>query len=284
MDHVRVWNAPTGSLRWSIDEGFYNSVTFTPDQLHIITVNRDGNRATDGAGQPRSAFDRENPVLLRDIVTAAVTPLPLACDPSTTPFGLTFSPDGTRCVARNGYAGDRLDWWAYPSWNTLPSWDLLALGVGRFEAIAFSPDGQILAGMNGGGVRLMDVVTGEVRHRHKFPVVQDDCRLAYHPDGRLLAVASGTRLAILDTESLAEVGEARQAKKYFLDLKFRPDGRHLASVSNEETVKIWDASSLALVKEFAWEVRGLRSVAYSPDGMTMATGGMKKAIVLWDTE
>jgi WD40 repeat protein len=284
MDHVRVWDTPGGALRWSVDDGFFNSAAFSPDGRHVITVNRDGNRATDGAGQPRSAFDRENPVLLRDIATGAVTPLQLACDHSLTPFGLKFSTDGTRCVAQNGYSGDLLNWWAYPSWEPLPSWNLLDLGVGRFRSFVFSPDGKTLAGMNGGGVRLMDVASGAVRHRHPFPVVQEECRLAYHPGGTLLAVGSGTRLAILDTETMAEVGEVRQAKKYFLDAAFSPDGRRLATVSNEETVKVWDTSSWGLSAEFAWSIGGLRCVAYCPDGATAATGGMKKAIVLWDTE
>lgn len=284
MDRVRAWDVPAGSLRWGIDDGFYTSVAFTPDGRHVVTANRDGDRATDGSGRPRPAFDRENPVLLRDAATGAVTPLPLACDPAATPFGLTFSPDGTRCAARNGYSGDLLNWWAYPSWKPLPTWDLSALGVGRFNAFAFSPDGRTLAGMNGGGVRLMDVATGAVTHRHPFPVVQDECRLAYHPGGRLLAVGSGTRMAILDAATRAEVGEVRQARKYFLDAAFSPNGRRLATVSNEETVKVWDAASWGLAVEYAWAVGGLRCVAYSPDGTTAATGGMKKAVVLWDTE
>src|SRR5207244_3481836 len=109
-------------------------------------------------------------------------------------------------------------------------------------------------------VSLFDAAGGGLLFRHPFKVVQEECRLAFHPDGRRLAVGSGTRLAVLDTDSRREVAEVTQAKKFFLHAAFTPDGRHLATVSNEETVKLWDPASGRLVTEYAWQVGGLRCV------------------------
>ncbi len=281
-DGVRVWDAPSGRPRWADDEHCYASVALTADGRQVFTYDRDGTAPTDINGHPRLAFDREHPAQLRDIRTGVPAAVPVVADWLA---DLAFCPDGGRCVARLGTDSRDLHWWAYPSWEPLPVWaDVVPHALARFKAVAFSPDGRTLAGMNSAGVTVFDVPAGGRRRVHPFPVVQDECRLAFHPDGRHLAVGSGTRLAVLDVETGAEVGAIRQARKFFLGAAFTPDGRFLATASNEATVKFWDATTWRLVTEFAWQAGGLRCLAFSPDGLTAAAGGTGNTVVLWDVD
>ena len=131
---------------------------------------------------------------------------------------------------------------------------------------------------------MFDVPGGGVRYRHPFPLVQNEARLAFHPDGRRLAVATGPRAVVLDLDAGTEIVELKLAKKHIQALAFTPDGRHLATVSNEATVKFWDAATGGLAAEYAWAVGGLRCVAFAPDGSVAAAGGTGKKVVVWDLD
>ena len=284
-DTFRVWDLSTGKARWSNEVGFYDSVVFTPGGSHVLSCNRDRSIAIDQGGDPRSELDVTYPIQVRETSTGKAGPAPIVYDPACGYFNLTVSPTGDCCVANRRSISRGLWWWSLPSGQPLPTWEnVVPHELLWFPAMAFSPNGRILAGMNAGGVHLFDVPNGKLLFEHRFKTMQDECRLAFHPAGRLLAIGSGTRMAILDIETRTEVGEIKQAKKYFLQAVFTPDGRYLATVSNEATVKFWDTAGWQLAKEYAWEVGGLRCLAFSRDGLVAATGGMKNRVVVWDLD
>ena len=68
---------------------------------------------------------------------------------------------------------------------------------------------------------------------------------------------------------------------------FSPDGKMLASASDDLTVKFWDVSkrtNIATLKGHAYSPRrdGVNSVAFSPDGKMLASAGGDLTVKLWD--
>jgi WD40 repeat protein len=268
---VGLWDPTDGRALWpgKIKPGCW--AAFTPDGLYLLTA--------DGSSAPR----------LLDLRTGADKPVPIRKPNLRGFWGPKFSPDGTRCLT---FKMDfHLNWWAYPSWDPLETWsldgrfdDTQHLGDDRFADVALSPDGRAVAGLAVAGVVLLEVPSGQRLWTHPLRLTAGEGFLAYHPDSRQLAVGSGTRVVILDLKERREVVELTQKTRYFLGGAFTPDGRHLLTVGNEETVKVWGTASWSVAREYAWEVGGLRRVAVSPNGMIAAAGGAGKKVVVWDLD
>jgi WD40 repeat protein len=74
--------------------------------------------------------------------------------------------------------------------------------------------------------------------------------------------------------------------QYGMDaLAFSPDGKTLATGSNEGFVRLWDIETGEAYRTWQPSERGaIESVAYSPDGKILATGNTEGNIMLWDAE
>jgi eukaryotic-like serine/threonine-protein kinase len=62
---------------------------------------------------------------------------------------------------------------------------------------------------------------------------------------------------------------------------FGPDGRRIASASNDRTIKIWDAATGRIIRTLA-AGEFVQVVAFHPDGSQIASGGSNRVVTLWD--
>ena len=62
---------------------------------------------------------------------------------------------------------------------------------------------------------------------------------------------------------------------------FSPDGKTLASTSDDHTIKLWQLQSLKPIATLTGHSSKVNSVAFSPDGLTLASASSDKTIKLW---
>ncbi|HWT00866.1 MAG TPA: WD40 repeat domain-containing protein [Pyrinomonadaceae bacterium] len=225
---VRLWDVGTGELRHTLgqdDSGnSWQKFTFTPDGKRVAIV-----------GQYQTSYwdveTGENTTNFRDRTVL-----------------VAYSPDGkTVAYVQRGF------------WNELSLADAETGELKRkivqegdpqrvnFRAVAFSPDGRLLASMGKQAnyeevVKVWDAETGEL----KLTLKADE-----KDPGQISSIA------------------------------FAPDGRHVAAAGTGKVIHIWDARTGELRRTIK-DTDKVTVVVFSPDGKTLASGNTYEYVKLWD--
>jgi WD40 repeat protein len=64
---------------------------------------------------------------------------------------------------------------------------------------------------------------------------------------------------------------------------FSPDGKTLASVGLDNTVRLWNVATRRQTAALKGHLRRIHFVTFSHDGTMVATAGMDGTVKLWDT-
>jgi WD40 repeat protein len=112
-------------------------------------------------------------------------------------------------------------------------------------------------------------------------------KLVFSPNGRLLAVASGSDrdhgdIRLFSLEKAAVVARLAGHDDAVNALAFSPDGKLLASGGTDGKCILWDTNTWKRVAEVHGHDDAIIDLAMSPTGKQLATSSRDRAIALWD--
>jgi WD40 repeat protein len=199
--------------------------------------------------------------------------------------GICLSRDGRILYVATHDAIRRLD---LAAGVELPAWPSRSPGY-----LAVSPDGRTLASthplsplalepVDAFHVVFWDTATGQPLSRLRGCGGYFD-GIAFAANGARLATLAHTKFQLWAPPDGREVA-AHESKKFFTSLAVSPDGRLLATSSNDQTVCFWDGETGALRQAFHWQINKVLTVAFAADGMRAAAGGSFGHIVVWDVD
>ena len=161
-------------------------------------------------------------------------------------WSLAFSPDSKRLVS--GTSKGEIQMWDVATGEALIAF--AKSKVLRARALAFSPDGALLAAGTHGHIHLWEMDTTH----------------------ELLPISIGHRRDRSSTDS-AELLEL---------LVFSPDGEVLVSGFYNGTIQLWDVKTGEKIAALDGHTKRVNTLAFSPDGTMLVSAATDGTILLWD--
>lgn len=159
----------------------------------------------------------------------------------------------------------------------------------RVGAVAFSPDGDAVAGSGATRDRLSVVTVWDLDAGKSVDIETGHTEgirsMAFSPDGRRLLTSDrkGGTVRLWDWQRQTELLSFDQIAENAEVLAVGPDGRRFVTGgrSSGGPCAIWNAETGNLLCTLKEGKGGIRAAAFSPDGSRVATGGGDRAVRLW---
>jgi WD40 repeat protein len=252
----------------------------TPEELAVIKLWID-----QGAKAPAGV--RERPKVVVSVPPPSVHPVE----------ALAVSPDKSAVAAGRGNeihlfdaaTGKYLRTLVDPKLTTPDKRPVKAAHLALVDAMAYSPDGKLLASGSFQEVKLWDARTGALLQT--VPGFVDRVvALDFSPDGKLLATGGGApteegEIKLLEVPSGKVVREIKNGHSdTVFGVSFSPDGKKLATCGADKFVKAFDVPSGKFLKAFEGHTHHVLGVGWKSDGKLLASAGADNTIKIWDYE
>ena len=189
---------------------------------------------------------------------------------------------------------------------------LRGLGV---DAVAYAPDGTLVAGSSDGTIRIWKPgTTAPLIVRAPGPVLGISAlqrrflartadgsvrvygldgsavgtiaahaqRAVLSPDGAVVATSTGRDALLWDAASGKLLHRLTGHRSLVTDVEFSPDGTRLVTASDDHDARVWNVASGRLLHVLRGHFFPVRSASFSPDGRWIVTGSQFTA-GLWDS-
>lgn len=203
---------------------------------------------------------------------------------------IAVSPDG-RLLAATTAGVDRN--------SNLYQWDISPLRQkdpiefwSPFERIAFSPNGEHIAGIH------QDLF--ELRFGNTFGLNQRKLRctstrwnmvestepafLTFSPHSRTVVYGWGGEFWVMETQTGQILKRVEAPDRPFRDAVFLGSGQLLATVNGLSVVRFWSTESWEVIREYEWGAGGITCLAATYDGLTCACGTDAGGVVIFDVD
>jgi WD40 repeat protein len=256
---LRVWEVEKSQLKLdlTLKSGGFACLAFSPDGMLLAAV-------SDRSSEEKPA--------LRFWDTAAWKEQPRVSLP-TAPNCLAFAPDGKRLL---GGFQEKLVAWKVPGGEQILE-EKTILGA---HAIAFQPNGKLLATAGGFLLQLRDLEGGQPE---TVKVEGAPGPFAFSPDGRSLAImAVGLHLLDVRTRTVSRVLLEKQYLRGAV--AFSPDGKRLA-VTVGADIRLFDPATGEEKLLIGGQHLGpVGALAWAEGGRHFVVGGFDHRVKLWDAQ
>jgi WD40 repeat protein len=197
---------------------------------------------------------------------------------------VAFSPDGKLFVSTG--LDDNIILWDLETGQEIKSLGKHA-GINK---LIFSADGKILLGGSTKQIlKIWDVQTGQEIRSFQPNTKSGGFSIALSPDKKLIAYVYNwdkqNSVKILDADTGNEIKTLGGHSKSVMQIAFSPDGKTLASLSDDNTVKIWDVKTGKELESSAFASPNIyEPIVFSSDGNTLAIGSFEQNVYLMDTK
>lgn len=172
-------------------------------------------------------------------------------------------------------------------WNAVDGHRLLKIDLRRTFTqtsspgdVAWSPDGQLIAGSWNTKVRIYRVDTG----KHIFTYENHDdwvANVAWSPDGKYLVSSANEKIDVWEAATGITCVPYINHGGNVRDVAWSPNGKYLASASNDRTVHVWESMTGKHILTYRGHTDEVTAVSWSPDGTRIASASNDGTVHVW---